>query len=359
MFRSNYFIILSKTPTIMKLFVLSVFALFFSFISKAQIKVITLEHSGTTSVYNNLDSAIAHAANGDDLYLSGGNFPFSGTIQKSLNIYGAGFFPDSTTATLPTIISSTSSFSTISISGSGASGLMLMGIMTPSSLTISGCSNILISRCHFGQSSSVNVQNASNISIKGSILNSVNAGTSITGTSTGTNLEIKNCITYGYIGASYAIIENSVLFSGTGSYYGLLLGISNSFLRNNIIYLLSATNSGNQNNSFYNNVFTDTVYSTGIPIFVNNLFNKSLSNIFQNAPYSVSHSYATDFHLKSGSPAIGAGVGGTDAGIYGGANPFKEGAVPLNPHVQKFSVPANTDQNGNLLINISVKAQNN
>ncbi len=50
---------------------------------------------------------------------------------------------------------------------------------------------------------------------------------------------------------------------------------------------------------------------------------------------------------------------GTDIGIYGSSQPYKEGAVPFNPHIYFKNIGGTTTPNGLLNINIKVKAQDN
>ena len=50
---------------------------------------------------------------------------------------------------------------------------------------------------------------------------------------------------------------------------------------------------------------------------------------------------------------------GTDIGIYGTAEPFKDGGVPNNPHIQINSIGSSTNAEGDLPINIKVAAQDN
>jgi hypothetical protein len=46
-------------------------------------------------------------------------------------------------------------------------------------------------------------------------------------------------------------------------------------------------------------------------------------------------------------------------GIYGGLFPYKEGAVPLNPHISLKNIAPQTDVNGDLNIQLKVNAQDN
>lgn len=75
-----------------------------------------------------------------------------------------------------------------------------------------------------------------------------------------------------------------------------------------------------------------------------------------NAP-TAEFSYQYDFNLQIQSPGINAGTDGTDIGIYGGAFPWKEGSIPINPHIQTKTISSTTDPSGNLPVNIKVMTQ--
>ena len=113
-------------------------------------------------------------------------------------------------------------------------------------------------------------------------------------------------------------------------------------------------------NFFSNNLFeidSATFYATGSTEF-NSVFSEPNSNIFVNQPAAATFwSPAYNFHLKSGCSGIGLGSGGTDAGIYGGSTPWKEGGKPFNPHFQSINIPGGTGANGLLNIDIKVEAQ--
>ncbi|MBK9793187.1 MAG: hypothetical protein IPP60_08805 [Sphingobacteriales bacterium] len=96
--------------------------------------------------------------------------------------------------------------------------------------------------------------------------------------------------------------------------------------------------------------------STSTNSFVNTIYNLSLSNDFVNVS-NPNFSSLFDYHLKSTSSGKNAGTDGTDIGIYGGAYPYKEGAVPPNPHISTKSIAPTSAANGTLPVNIKVLAQ--
>src|ERR1039458_2357679 len=71
----------------------------------AQNLIAVLDNNSNT-FYTNLDSAIAHANNGDYIYVPGGFFNLNNPISKEVHIIGTGHYPDSTQATSFTQINS-------------------------------------------------------------------------------------------------------------------------------------------------------------------------------------------------------------------------------------------------------------
>lgn len=65
-----------------------------------------------------------------------------------------------------------------------------------------------------------------------------------------------------------------------------------------------------------------------------------------------------DFHLKSGSPAIGAGYNGTDCGIYGGELGFVDKGVPGLPYIYYLDVPAVVNKKDGLNVTVKAKSGN-
>lgn len=327
----------------------------------AQQTVFTVEHSGSTSVYTNLDTAIQNAQSGDFIYLPGGIINFSGTISKSLNLVGAGFFADSTVATSQTIFPQTLNLI------AGASNFSITGVFVQGNVLISGCSNVLFSRCRLGAQkvNSVNIMTASdNVYISGCI---------VAGAVNQNNLPpafyLRNSILYGPIYANAITIKHCIIFEPANSNYGQLfyynnsagINLNNSLLENNIIFSPYVANPSASMvvNTFNNNVFSN-INSIGSSTGQNNLLNITISNVFVTADLTYgSYNPTNNFKLAAGSPAIGAGTGGTDCGIYGGATPFKDGAIPFNPHIRVAEIPSVTNPNGNLDVHFEVSAQDN
>jgi hypothetical protein len=83
-----------------------------------------------------------------------------------------------------------------------------------------------------------------------------------------------------------------------------------------------------------NNVFKNNL-STNSSSFTIGGTNTGTNNFVNTSPLFVSSSLNTytntaDYHLGSGSPAIGGGFGGGEIGIYGGAFAFPSGGSSLS-----------------------------
>lgn len=359
-----------------KVFCLLVLAFSLAAFCNAQ-NLIALEHGSNTTFYKSLDSVLAASNNGDNIYLPGGYIQFTGTIliSKSINIYGVGYNIDSSIVTGNTVLQNNIEILSGVTSGS------INGIFNNNGyLTIhDSVSNIKISRCIFYNltiGSALSNVPANNITINESIIyNGILANctlskspqnVSLINSFFGRNnsstfyrvlrtngnlwegLLCRNCIFWGRSGQvccyeniflmnqiTYSKFENCIIFDNNCS----LFGVSNSQFYN---CLLNCTSSylGNQNfNCIYgqdmiSNVFKDTISNDYFDIHVN-------------------------YRLKDTSPGKNAGTDGTDIGLYGGSYPWKAGALPINPHYQFRKVGGKTDGNGNLPVQIKIKAQDN
>ncbi len=319
--------------------------------------LIAVQNGGEPKFYTELDLAITNAQNGDTVYLPGGTFSLTVTIDKRLHIIGVGFNPDSK-VTLPTILNG--NFSLIS----GASSGSLTGVRCISAIRFTeSITNYTVERV---KSPGINFdQNESSYNIfKESIIGYIHNGNN-----TKYNMYLNNIIE-GQIGnladngtSEYCTYKNNLFlyrgFHDSNTWYTStsIINVSNSLFENNIImgdsilfwngYVHTFNNSSN---TFNNNIFVDNfIPSDSYPCY-KNLVKQTPNSIFVNEA-------GKDYHLQSSSPGKNAGKDGTDIGIYGGAFPWKEGSIPFNPHFQQVQVSPKTDANGNLNVNIKVAAQ--
>lgn len=301
-----------------------------------------------------LATAYTAAQNGDTLYLSGHTFIPPGSFDKQLSIFGAGHYVDSTLTTGKTFINGNVTLN------ENADLFYLEGVEITGNFTIStnhSVNNVIIKRCKINGTFNAlgDLSNpTSNLSLIGNVLmNRINLE------NIQNALLSNNIISNTFQGSNGNMISNNIIMGFIwGSSMDYLFFGSNNSLNNNIIlwegYNANVNGSGNifNNNLYveptpdYGTAATNSGNHTGIPqtaIFVNQT--------------GTTFNYTHDYHLQA--PTTYLGTDGTQVGIYGGTFPYKEGAVPLNPHIQLKNIAPTTDANGDLQIQIQVKAQDN
>jgi hypothetical protein len=188
-----------------------------------------------------------------------------------------------------------------------------------SGIASSGCSNVSI------------LQNYVGGRITGSVFNSL----------------ITNNIVWGSINCYPAygslVISNNIVVSG-------VINCRNSIIQNNII--CSDYDPGiyeNTGNNIKNNILA--VAGTDAD---GNLYNINMSYVF--VDYEGTRDYSTDgkWQLKTGSPAIGAGVGGADCGVFGGNTPYILSGLPNLPRIYEASMPGGVNIEDGLPVTIKV-----
>jgi len=327
--------------------------------------LIVVQNGGIPTFYLQVDSAIIHSQDGDTIYLPGGTWNVSTWINKRLHIIGVGHNPDSTNATFPTKIL------TPIILSEGASHGTLTGVFLNSTLVTGlDVSSYTVKRCHLSSLqfdvSTSNFTFIENIIDGEFFLNGLSGGP--------TNCSFfNNILGAAFIEAAYHFPFLNSSFRNNIFLYGSSCGIyatcrysiwSKYSIFENNVFLGSTSNFQKVSNSIVNNNLFCEYFSfeTGTNNGINNIINQSPINTVINPGIpndigSFSYSYSNDYHLQTISPGKNAGTDGTDIGIYGGSFPWKEGSVPFNPHIQHNVISNSTDQNGNLIVNIKVAAQ--
>jgi len=321
----------------------------------AQEPVATLEHNGTSKVFYGL-SAFADAynasLNGDRIYLSAGYFDPPTSIEKGVKITGAGHFPIEGKQTQIT--------KALTIS-KGADSLRLEGLYISGALTydyLSSINYIKVIRCGFTQANFNSTTTASKdyCSFEECFISGAIYFGSAYGNGRGNNFLLRNSIVQGavnYIPDNALIEGNIFLFNATNVYSSTFLDSNHSIIQNNVFL-------GNKY-LFYNgaaNTINKNLFVSSDPEEVNKTANYTgiaQSDIFINQTGNLI-SYLQDYHLKKSGTYIG--TNGTQVGLYGGLS-FKENGVPSNPSIVSKTVATKTEPDGNLQINISVKAQDN
>lgn len=356
---------------IMKTFVSISVAAAFALLSSSSFATVwrVNNNSTTPSISTNftaLSTAISSALvlAGDTLYVEGSSTSYgSVTLSKRLTIIGAGYFLTNNDSTQAFPQRSLLSAMTIS---SAAAGSVITGISfeQPSNPLVTVSANdITFDRCSFWQSStgggptirvSANVQNTV---VRRSFLRSewcstCNVFELLSGTSNTVidnniiKLGTKNSTSSGNAismhATATAIIRNNVI-NGP-------VNVSNSIYNNNIHIVGSYTQNVTMV-SVLNNIGNSTQYGTAN----GNQQSVNMTNVFTYAPGN--ENVDNHYRLKAGSPALGAGVGGTDCGAFGGTTPYVLSGMPAIPAIFQVTLGSNvvTSASG-LQINTKSKA---
>lgn len=300
-----------------------------------------------------LATAYTAAQSGDTLYLSGGSFTPPAAFDKQLTIFGAGHYVDSTLTTGKTFINGNITLS------ENADLFYLEGVEITGNFTIStnhSVNNVVVKRCKLNGTFNAlgNLSNpTSNLSLIGNVLmnrlNIENIQTSILS---------NNIISNTFQGSNGNLISNNIVLGYIwGSSMDYLFQGSNNTLNNNIFiwegYNANANGSGNV---FNNNLYVEPTPNYGTAATSNGNYTGILQSAIFVDQSGNTFNYSHNYHLQA--PTTYLGIDGSQVGIYGGIFPYKEGAVPLNPHIQIKNIAPTTDANGDLQIQIQVEAQN-
>lgn len=323
-----------------------------------------VESNGNTTIFSNFDAALTASVDGDIIYLPGGSFTPSGgliNISKRLHIVGAGHYPDSTSATGQTIINGgiriLSGADNGTLEGIYIQGDVAFGIAAENQV-IDGYS---IKRCfvnntvELGHIFYTDNSATQNLFFYENIFNSPINFCFIKNSVFSKNIFRQNL----YNLNGQVTFRNNIMLSGVD----ISVPFSNiqacHFYDNIIITTMGLSSPPFSSNVFYNNLFsTNIVFPIGTNQGYNNIINQPIDDIFISHTGST-FNYNNNYNLKPTSPGKNMGSDGTDIGIYGTLFPYKEGAVPFNPHIQYKSIAPQTDSQGNLNVNIRVRAQSN
>jgi hypothetical protein len=312
---------------------------------------INVQNGTKTAFYNDLETAVQEAVSGDTIYLPGGPVYLQEDqliIDKKLAVIGAGWDLDSIGALKPTELRNNSNRDADIRFSVGSDGSLLTGLKLHNITFDNNASqliaNVTIARIYTIYGGSIKLgAGVNNIFVRESY---------ILGGFDGAGA--RDCwINNNAIGGTaFGDFQNSHIYNNViNCYYGV--GGNNCVYENNFIYTgnLSATDCIFNNNAFtFNITFPHGTNNTGF----DNLVSQPYSGNFIG---SLDWVVPKNLKLKDDSPLKNAGTDGTDIGMYGGNDPYKEGAVPFNPHIDEIVVSSITDKAGNLKVKMQVSSQ--
>lgn len=302
---------------------------------------------------NALVTAYNAASSGDTIYLPGGGFTAPNDFDKSLRIYGAGHYPDSTVATAKTFINGNVNLS------ANADGFYLEGVDITGSLYFGfnqSINNVIVKYCKMVNLDVSGNNTFSTPSTNFTCINNVIAGS--VSFANAQNVGVFNCVIHDRVTNSYGnLFENNIFmhnYMGSQSIY--TLNGDNNVVNNNIFINSNSKYIAGVSNQSNNNVFVNTPSLGTTPLASGNYYPIAQNTIFVDQTGYV-FSYDADYHLQD--PITYVGIDNTEVGLYGGFHGYKEGAVPSNPHIQLQNISATTTPNGLLNVQIKAAAQDN
>jgi hypothetical protein len=302
---------------------------------------------GIDADYTNLQDAHDNAKNGDTIYVEGSTTDYAGAnLSKKLTIIGPGYFLSENDSTQANGLEA--KFNGEIKFDAGSEGSVITGCTTESYYLYITVDNVSIIRCNLYQiyinadvnnililqNYVVNIETSNN---NGKITNSVISNNIV-------YREIKCGINSGQLQ-----ITNNIIFNTSSSHNPI--DVYNSSIINNIICNPNYSITENTGNTITNNILAvDGTNANG------NQYNVAMASVF--VDYNDTQGYSTDgkWQLKNGSPAIGAGAGGVDCGVYGGVKPYVLSGLPDLPHIYEASIPATANSDEGLQITIKVKS---
>ena len=298
--------------------------------SNARILTVASQSSPQVALYNTIQAAHDAAQSGDTIYVYPSIISYKGAvITKKVNIIGAGFNKVTDYSDCTKIIS------TDTLKFENGSDFSTISSLTGNFMTYINSNNFFIYKCKLNQI--IVNKNITNVTIVNSIIKGKDVGILIS----------EN---------SFALISNNIV---QGSYYAISIGKNGSSLvKNNI--LISSGPYVIEGYSAYllNNIALGPMWFSLFTTDASILYSPFLNQWTDKNPWFVDYENQ-NYHLKVGSPGIGAGKNNngvaTDLGIYGGDYPFVDDGAPSLPTIYYINLPAIGNQKDGLPIEIKAK----
>ncbi len=342
----------------MKHFLLSVSALIITLSANATVRNVSNSPNApvnTPYTYDNLADAITASSDGDTLYLHGTNVSYGNVTitNKELVIIGAGYGSNlqggNNQATIVGIITF------VDYTGTKNVSLIGMRMEEPKCGTVAtNRVNVLyIERCGIKATySATNRLRCNTLFLRQCVFgdHSIDYGDDFFPAVAATAY-VSNCVIQGIFrgdGISAAIFENNIFkrsYTGTNTGYSEIKSMNGSAVFNNNIFLANYGVSVS-NCTFNNNLFENLGSLTSGNSGANNIFSTSPGLTSSPNPNGMvaraNFSTSANYRLLASSACIGAGIGGTDIGIYGGTNPIpvsmEINGVPKLPRITQMTI---------------------
>lgn len=326
---------------------------------------------GGPGQYTQINDAVAAAANGDTIYVSGSATIYAdATINKNITLVGPGTFTDKQLqlkARIP-VLALASNISNVKIMG------LTLGLIGGSNT--SNINNLDISFNNFESGywySFVGITNCTNWNIHNNVFSTGPNGfwsdaCKISSNGGCVNFVIQNNIFHSNYTDQWiktfnipnGLIIHNTFISSASNALQIFAGLSSITIQNNIFYNCDPT-LGITSSAYNNNIS----YSNGAPFSIMGGSNiDNVDPLFANAIVGNGFSISNNYNLQTASVANNAASDGTDIGYYGSL-----ASNELSPRGEVYNVPVirnmiiqnfNVPQNGNVNVKVrSTKSRTN
>jgi hypothetical protein len=318
-----------------------IFVLFCGFIS-GQHLIRVNNNAGADPDYATLQAANDAASNGDTIYIEGSPTNYEGAdISKKLVIIGPGYFLTDNDSTQAYGIAAT--FSNAINFNAGSAGSIITGCKINNTINLS-VNDISVIRCNV--QTITNQEDVNNILILQNYIDNIYMATYYKTTNSVISNNIIGHMSFSSTSGNLQIVNNVCTYN-----YGPGIDAYNASIANNILTSTAYGIAVNTGNAINNNIFAGTGTNAN-----GNQYNVAMANVFVDFSGSLNYSDDAKWKLKTGSPAIGAGVSGVDCGAFGGPTPYVLSGVPNLPHIYEATIPGTAYSNLGLACTIKIKS---
>ncbi|MBK9276053.1 MAG: hypothetical protein IPM49_16145 [Flavobacteriales bacterium] len=306
-----------------------------------------VNNAGIAADFTTLQDAHDAALPGDTLHLEPSGLSYGGcTFIKPLVVIGPGYFLNLNAGLQA---SSASAITGGLLFEAGSEGCVVSGLDVQGQTTVKA-SLVRVERCRFsGGGMNLNIAyNFAGLNLTGVVVNGCHVANNVNvgaGNSTVSDLTISNTYARQFNFATSGSTSGEMLHCvavGAGS--TALFGGSGMIISNSI-FDGSVTPGAS---TYQNNLFSQAP----VPATNGNQVNVDMSTVF------VGGAGDAQFALAPGSPALGAGTGGVDCGLFAGAEPYQLSGLPPVPAIFQFTAPTSTDQGTPLPVTLGSRTNN-
>lgn len=327
----------------------------FSFPRLSAQYIAVVSPAGQTTMCTTFSAAIREAEQGSFIYLPGNraglNIPAGEKIDKQVHIVGVGYRDDNNPSEGRTLLRGNLHFVT-GADGSSVTGVSLEG-------------NILIGDTGLGRIGSV----VNNLFIHRNLFNSIIRNFDSNKDSLAcSGLVIAENVINGRIDLwcpNVDILNNIIIEGGGGDPFRNIKGgnILNNIFTSSYQAGFNYCSQLNVSNNIFPSWFavSNSSFSNCNNNIIcaeregkDNYWNITKDKLFKKWEGNSGYHTTDDYRLKDNSVGKNGGTDGTDVGIYGGRFPWKDGALPYNPHVNSAVISGMAAPDGTIQLKVNV-----